>query len=135
MYGDINGGQRRRHVVGSTDFYKHVPREMTEVRHFCWLLLPLYSWSSCIFSYMLNFMQTTWQATKIGVIMSILSIFLMILLFFCETMAFARTKIVHSIEIDSNAEETIALNFNITLYDLHCDFVSVGKSLRFILYI
>ena len=63
--------------------------------------------------------------------MSIMSIFLMILLFFCETLAFARTKIVHSIEIDSNAEETIALNFNITLYDLHCDFASVGKLLIF----
>ena len=63
--------------------------------------------------------------------MSTMSIFLMILLFFCETLAFARTKIVHTIEIDSNAEETIALNFNITLYDLHCDFASVGKLLTF----
>ena len=64
--------------------------------------------------------------------MSTMSIFLMILLFFCETLAFARTKIVHTIEIDSNAEETIALNFNITLYDLHCDFTSVGMLLKLI---
>lgn len=60
--------------------------------------------------------------------MSLLSIILMIVLFFCETYAFARTKIVSSIEIDDNAEQTIALNFNVTLFDLHCDFVSVGKS-------
>lgn len=60
--------------------------------------------------------------------MSLLSIILMIVLFFCETYAFAHTKIVSSIEIDDNAEQTIALNFNVTLFDLHCDFVSVGKS-------
>jgi len=59
--------------------------------------------------------------------MSSFSIILLIILFFCETWAFARTKIVSSIEIDSNPEKTIALNFNISLYDLHCDFISVGK--------
>jgi len=36
MYGDINGysssggGGRRRAVVGTADFYRHVPKEMTE---------------------------------------------------------------------------------------------------------
>jgi hypothetical protein len=59
--------------------------------------------------------------------MSLLSITLMIVLFFCETYAFARTNVVSAIEIDANADQTIALNFNVTLYNLHCDFVSVGK--------
>jgi hypothetical protein len=59
--------------------------------------------------------------------MSLLSITLMIVLFFCETYEFARTHFVSSIEIDANADQTIALNFNVTLYNLHCDFVSVGE--------
>lgn len=67
------------------------------------------------------------QATRIGVAMSMFSIIIMFLLFFCETLAFARTKVVSNIEIDANAEQTIALSFNITLYDLHCDFASVGE--------
>lgn len=61
--------------------------------------------------------------------MSLLSLLLMMLLFVCETWAFARTDIVSNVVIDANVEQTIALNFNVTLYDLHCDFVSVGESL------
>mmetsp|Transcript_20091 Transcript_20091/g.43614 ORF Transcript_20091/g.43614 Transcript_20091/m.43614 type:complete len:479 (+) Transcript_20091:134-1570(+) len=97
MYGDINGGKggRRGGVVGSADLYRRVPKEMTE-------------------------------STKIGVIMSLLSIVIMIILFFCETWAFfAQTKINSSIEIDPNAEQLLRLNFNVTLYDVQCDFVSV----------
>jgi protein disulfide-isomerase-like protein len=47
----------------------------------------------------------------------------MAVLFFSETMAFARTKIVTSITVDENTEPQIRLNFNITMLD--CDFVSV----------
>ena len=59
--------------------------------------------------------------------MSLLSLLLMMLLFVCETWAFARTDVVSNVVIDANVEQTIALNFNVTLFDLHCDFVSVGE--------
>lgn len=59
--------------------------------------------------------------------MSLLSILLMIVLFISETYAFASTKIASTIEVDPNAQQLIRLNFNITLYDLHCDFVSLGE--------
>lgn len=60
--------------------------------------------------------------------MSLLSVMTMFVLFFCETYAFALTKITSSVEVDENSEQLIRLNFNITLYDLHCDLVSVGES-------
>jgi len=94
---DINGGNgyggkgRRR---GSTDFYRRVPKEMTE-------------------------------ATKVGVIMSLLSVIIMILLFCCETYSFLHTSLRSDIEVDPNAQELLKLNFNVTLFDVHCDFVSV----------
>jgi hypothetical protein len=49
----------------------------------------------------------------------------MAILFLSETMAFARTNLVTSIGIDENDAPQLRLNFNITLLDLHCDYVSV----------
>lgn len=46
-------------------------------------------------------------------------------LFLSETIAFASTRIATSITIDENTSPQIRLNFNITLLDLHCDYVSV----------
>ena len=57
--------------------------------------------------------------------MSICAITVMAILFFSETLAFARTAMVTSIALDENDQPQIRLNFNITLMDLHCDFVSV----------
>jgi hypothetical protein len=57
--------------------------------------------------------------------MSIAAISIMAILFFCETAAFARNRIVTSIAVDENAAQQVRLNFNITLMDLHCDYVSV----------
>ena len=57
--------------------------------------------------------------------MSVCAMSVMAVLFFSETMAFARTKIVTSITVDENIEPQIRLNFNITMLDLHCDFASV----------
>lgn len=47
------------------------------------------------------------------------------ILFLSETIAFGSTSIVTSITVDENVEPQIRLNFNITLMDLHCDFVAV----------
>lgn len=57
--------------------------------------------------------------------MSICAITVMAILFFSETLAFARSDITTSIALDENDQPQIRLNFNITLMDLHCDFVSV----------
>lgn len=57
--------------------------------------------------------------------MSLCAVIVMLILFLSETMAFATTKIVTSIAMDETQESQIRLNFNITLLDLHCDYVSV----------
>ena len=58
--------------------------------------------------------------------MSIISLFSMVILFTCETYEFVQTKVTSNIEIDPNADELIRVNFNVTLYDVQCDFVEVG---------
>lgn len=57
--------------------------------------------------------------------MSICAISIMTILFLCETYAFARNTIATSIAVDENIEPQIRLNFNISIMDLHCDYVSV----------
>lgn len=57
--------------------------------------------------------------------MSVCAMSVMAVLFLSETMAFAKSKIATSITVDENREPQIRLNFNITMMDLHCDFVSV----------
>lgn len=57
--------------------------------------------------------------------MSLCALSIMGILFLCESYAFAKTNIVTSIAVDENVEPQIRLNFNITMMDLHCDFVSV----------
>jgi len=91
---NINGGGGRRNMMSSVDFYRRVPKDLTE-------------------------------ATSLGAFMSICAISVMGVLFFSETLAFARTKIVTSITVDENTQPQIRLNFNITMLDLHCDYVSV----------
>jgi thiol-disulfide isomerase/thioredoxin len=57
--------------------------------------------------------------------MSMCAIGIMAILFISETAAFARTRIATSISLDENTAPQIRLNFNITMLDLHCDYVSV----------
>ena len=57
--------------------------------------------------------------------MSVCAMILMSLLFTAETFAFARSQIHTEIALDDNTAPQIQLNFNVTLYALHCDFVSV----------
>eukprot|EP00574_Skeletonema_japonicum_P005076 CAMPEP_0201713282 /NCGR_PEP_ID=MMETSP0593-20130828/180_1 /ASSEMBLY_ACC=CAM_ASM_000672 /TAXON_ID=267983 /ORGANISM="Skeletonema japonicum, Strain CCMP2506" /LENGTH=476 /DNA_ID=CAMNT_0048202405 /DNA_START=117 /DNA_END=1547 /DNA_ORIENTATION=- len=65
------------------------------------------------------------EATSLGAMMSIAAIAVMTILFLSETIAFARTSMGTAITLDENDQPQIRLNFNITLMDLHCDFVSV----------
>jgi protein disulfide-isomerase-like protein len=57
--------------------------------------------------------------------MSLCAMSVMAVLFISETAAFARTNMSTSITLDENTQPQIRLNFNITMLDLHCDFVSV----------
>ena len=57
--------------------------------------------------------------------MSACAMVVMTVLFLSETWAFARTSMATSITVDENTEPQIRLNFNITMMDLHCDYVSV----------
>jgi len=50
---------------------------------------------------------------------------LMAILFSAETFAFAKSNIFTEIALDDNTDPQIQLNFNVTLYALHCDYVSV----------
>ncbi|KAL3776016.1 hypothetical protein ACHAW5_007098, partial [Stephanodiscus triporus] len=122
MYGDINGGGRRRGAVVSADLYRRVPRELTEVRV---RLRDRASSSNIAFAF------EGYDATKVGVAMSFLSVLIMVVLVVRETWAYVRTSVNASLTID-DADDVVAgggpllrLNFNITLYDVRCDFVSV----------
>ena len=57
--------------------------------------------------------------------MSLCAMLVMALLFSAETIAFAKTKISTEIALDDNTAQQIQLNFNVTLYALQCDYVSV----------
>ena len=57
--------------------------------------------------------------------MSLCAMGVMAVLFLSETAAFARTNMSTSISLDENTQPQIRLNFNVTMLDLHCDFVSV----------
>ena len=61
--------------------------------------------------------------------MSLLALTVMITLFICETYDFIHSNVTSTIKIDPNADQLIRVNFNITLHDIQCDFVEVGKFL------
>jgi len=57
--------------------------------------------------------------------MSLCAMLVMTILFLSETFAFLHTIMATTIALDENDQPQIRLNFNITLLDLHCDYVSV----------
>lgn len=93
MQGSINGG-RGRAGASSMDFYRRVPRDLTD-------------------------------ASALGAFMSICAIIVMALLFFAESFAFLRTNITTGMAIDQNKDPQIRLNFNLTFFDLECEYASV----------
>eukprot|EP00560_Eucampia_antarctica_P007951 CAMPEP_0197823648 /NCGR_PEP_ID=MMETSP1437-20131217/975_1 /TAXON_ID=49252 ORGANISM="Eucampia antarctica, Strain CCMP1452" /NCGR_SAMPLE_ID=MMETSP1437 /ASSEMBLY_ACC=CAM_ASM_001096 /LENGTH=459 /DNA_ID=CAMNT_0043422915 /DNA_START=112 /DNA_END=1494 /DNA_ORIENTATION=- len=93
MQGNMGSG-RGRSGVSSMDFYRRVPRDLTE-------------------------------ANTLGAFMSVCAMIVMALLFFAESFAFLRTNISTGIAVDVNKEPQIDLNFNLTFFDLECQFLSV----------
>lgn len=93
MQGNISGN-RGRSGVSSMDFYRRVPRDLTE-------------------------------ATALGALMSICAMVVMALLFFAESFAFLRSNITTMIAVDQNKDPQTQLNFNITFFDLECEYASL----------
>jgi len=79
----------------SVDFYRRVPRDLTE-------------------------------ATTLGAVMSLSCITIMVVLFFSETYAFLISSITTSVDVDDKFESPqIKLNFDVSIYDLPCEYLSV----------
>lgn len=65
------------------------------------------------------------DATVIGASLSVAAGVFMSLLFCVELYAFLRTTIETGILLDTNGEEHIRINFNVTMLDLACEFAAV----------
>lgn len=65
------------------------------------------------------------ESTMLGIIMSIIALILMVVLFFSETIAFARSSIVTSLIVDESADSQLRINFNLTFWELHCDYIVI----------
>jgi len=97
MSSNLNGGRHgssSRTFLPSIDFYRRVPRDLTE-------------------------------STSLGIAMSLLALILITALFFLETLAFARSSIVTSLILDESTDAQLRINFNLTLLELHCDYVTI----------
>lgn len=65
------------------------------------------------------------EASSLGATMSVCAFLAMGVLFLSETIAFSRSTIVTSVSLDESLEPRVRLNFNITFFELKCDFLSV----------
>jgi len=65
------------------------------------------------------------EASTLGASMSVVAALIIVVLFLSETLAFARSDILTSVSLDDNVDQQIRINFNITFFELHCDYVSV----------
>jgi len=65
------------------------------------------------------------EGTRRGSILSTLAVFTMTLLFFLETKAFLSSSLKTSLQLDSNTDSQIRVNFNVTMMDLKCDFATI----------
>lgn len=94
QHGTLNVATRRQKAIKNMDFYRRVPKDLTE-------------------------------ASTLGAFMSVVAIAVMGTLFFAETMAFFRSEIGTEIALDETFSPTVTINFNITLFEVQCDLVSV----------
>jgi len=66
------------------------------------------------------------EATTHGFILSISAVVFMVTLFFVEFSAFLTVDLSTKVAMDMNMGSQLRVNFNITIHDLHCDFVEVN---------
>jgi thiol-disulfide isomerase/thioredoxin len=70
------------------------------------------------------------EGTKRGSVLSVVSLFIMLILMVLETKSYLRTRIVTELALfnsSSSKGQKIILNFNITMLDLKCDFISMDQ--------
>lgn len=65
------------------------------------------------------------EATSLGATMSVCALVMMGVLFLSETIAFARSDIATSVSLDETEDPRVRINFNVTFFNLKCDFLSV----------
>jgi len=65
------------------------------------------------------------EGTRRGSILSTIAVFTMSLLFFLETKAFFSSTLKTNLQLDSNDENQIRVNFNITMMDLKCEYATI----------
>lgn len=66
------------------------------------------------------------EATSTGACMTVVAILTCVVLALCETSAFLTAKPTTRIVIDGNQDETLKINFDVTMIDIDCEHVTVG---------
>ena len=65
------------------------------------------------------------ETTTAGTVLSVCGAIFMLVLFIAELLAFLSTQAVSNIVIDPNSEPLLRINFNITTYDLPCEYATI----------
>ena len=65
------------------------------------------------------------HTTPPGALLSLCAVSFMALLFSVELMAFVSVASQTQVLLDTNSEQHLRINFNVTLMDLHCDYAAV----------
>lgn len=66
------------------------------------------------------------EASATGACMTVVAVLTCIVLFICETQAFLTAKPTTRIQVDSNQDALLRINFDVQLFDMSCDHVTVG---------
>jgi len=66
------------------------------------------------------------EATTIGATMTLLAMITCVVLFCCETSAFLTDAPTSRIVVDSNQDELLTINFDVTMLDVDCSHLTVG---------
>jgi hypothetical protein len=65
------------------------------------------------------------EGTKSGSMLSFLAVIVMLILFLMETGAYFGKRTVTHLALDSNKDQRIRINFNLTMMDLPCDYTVI----------
>ena len=120
MYYTVDAPECEFHVMHLSLSHSMMPLVFKCLLIITYISIPLYNYATN---------KTKKQSTKLGVLMSFISLTIMVVLFFCETFdfLFQSNKISSYVDIDNkNYDQLLRVNFNVTLYDVQCEFVEVG---------
>lgn len=66
------------------------------------------------------------EASPAGALMTMIAAVTCTVLFLCETSAFLSAKPTHDVVLDSNQDAQLKINFDVSMLDMNCDYVTVG---------